>query len=385
MAFQQKIIFSIIILILAMTGACTRNNGSQAIEKQSMILFESGKEGYHTYRIPALVVTRKGTVLAFCEGRESRGDAGDIDLLLRRSENHGKTWTSTQIVWSDQKNTCGNPCPVVDQQTGTVWLLMTHNLGEDCESMIVDGTSKGTRTVWICHSQDDGLTWSNPIEITQDVKKPNWTWYATGPGAGIQLTGSEHKGRLVVPCDHIEKETKKYYSHIIYSDDHGQSWKLGGLVPGDQVNECEVVELSDGRLMLNMRNYDRSKKSRAISYSDDGGMSWLEIHHDPILIEPVCQASIRRYFPSEKTEAKPYLLFSNPASTDARVCMSVRLSYDEGKTWPVSRVLHSGPSAYSCLAVLSDGTVSCFYEKGQKDPYELIVFERFTIDWLTGN
>jgi sialidase-1 len=146
----------------------------------------SGQDGYHTYRIPSVVVTPKGTVLAFCEGRKTgRGDAGDIDLLLKRSTDGGKTWGRAQVVWDDAGNTCGNPCPVIDARTGTIWLLMTHNLGTDTEAKVVGGTSTGSRTVWVTRSDDDGATWAKPVEITKDVKKPGWTWYATGPGVGI--------------------------------------------------------------------------------------------------------------------------------------------------------------------------------------------------------
>jgi len=150
---------------------------------------------------------------------------------------------------------------VVDRQTGTIWLLSTWNLGSDHEKRIIDGTSKDTRRVFITSSTDDGLSWAKPKEITSDVKQPDWTWYATGPGNGIQLSKGKHKGRLIIPCDHIEAGTKKYFSHVIYSDDHGRSWQLGGSTPDDMVNECAVVQLDNGDLMLNMRNYDRTKKT----------------------------------------------------------------------------------------------------------------------------
>src|SRR5262245_58292726 len=160
-------------------------------------VFVSGQAGFHTYRIPSLLVSAKGTLLAFCEGRKTgRADTGDIDLVLRRSCDGGKTWQPTQIVWDDGDNTCGNPCPVVERSTGTIWLLMTHNLGRDTEAQILERKSVGSRTVWVCKSTDDGATWSRPSEITRDVKKPDWTWYATGPGVGIQTRG----GRLVIPC-----------------------------------------------------------------------------------------------------------------------------------------------------------------------------------------
>ena len=164
------------------------------------------------------------------------------------------------MIWDDAANTCGNPCAVVDRNTGVISLLVTWNRGDDREPQIIDQTSNDTRRVFVTQSTDDGRTWAPPREITGEVKQSNWTWYATGPGGGIQIENGLHKGRLLVPCDHIEARTKHYYSHIIYSDDHGESWKLGGRTPAHQVNECEVVELAGGRLMLNMRNYDRAEE-----------------------------------------------------------------------------------------------------------------------------
>jgi sialidase-1 len=337
-------------------------------------LFVSGQDGYHTYRIPALAVTTRGTVLAFCEGRKrGRGDSGDIDLLLKRSADRGHTWSSQQIIWNDAGNTCGNPCAVVDRDTGTVWLLTTWNRGDDHEREIIAQTSHDTRRVFVTHSDDDGLTWSEPQEITADVKQEDWTWYATGPGSGIQIEHGPYEGRLIIPCDHIEAETRHYYSHIVYSDDQGTSWHLGGTTPEHQVNECEAVELLGGRLMLNMRNYDRTQKNRQVAVSDDGGLTWKDQRFDPALIEPICQAAIERYrWP--KGEQEGVILFSNPASTDGRLNMTVRASLDEARTWHASRTLHTGPSAYSDLAILADDTIACLYEAGQNHPYESIVF-----------
>jgi sialidase-1 len=228
-------------------------------------LFVAGVGGYHTYRIPSLLVTRKGTLLAFCEGRKNtRSDAGDIDLLLRRSLDGGKAWSQVQVVWDDSANTCGNPCPVLDARTGTVWLLLTHNLGSDTEQRIVNSTSRGTRTVWVTKSTDDGVSWSKPVEITPDVKRPSWTWYATGPGVGIQLKS----GRLVVPCDHQVADSRVQEAHVVVSDDGGKIWKLGGVV-GPQCNESQAVELKNGPLMLNIRSY-RGSHRRLVALSGDG-------------------------------------------------------------------------------------------------------------------
>ena len=356
-------------------------------------LFTAGDQGYHTYRIPALAVTPTGALLAFCEGRKhASSDMGDIALLVKRSTDGGRTWSEQQVVWDDIGNTCGNPCPVVDRNpvrdraTGVIWLPMTWNRGDDPERQIIDQTSRDTRRVFLTRSEDDGLTWAQPMEITAAVKKPDWTWYATGPGAGIQIERGPHAGRLVVPCDHIEAGSKRYYSHVLYSDDGGATWALGGRTPQDQVNECEVVELTGGRLMLNMRNYDRNalgqpERARKVSLSEDGGLTWGDVYADPALIEPICQASIRRY--SWPEEGGDRILFSNPAHVSQRCNMTVRLSEDGGRTWPHARSLHPGPSAYSCLAFLPGGEIACLYEAGQEHPYESIVFARFSLAWLT--
>jgi sialidase-1 len=346
-------------------------------------LFTSGQGQYHTYRIPSLI--RAGqTLLAFCEGRRGgRGDAGDIDLLLRRSADGGRTWNAPQVVWDDGPHTCGNPCPVVDERTGAIWLLLTWNLGEDHEAQIIAGTSQDTRRVFCCHSRDQGRTWSRPEELTPRVKRPDWTWYATGPGAGIQLERGPHQGRLLIPCDHIEANTNHYYSHVIYSDDGGATWQLGGRAPRPGVNECEVVELEDGRLCLNMRNYDPARRARQVAFSADGGHTWTDQDFAPALIEPICQASLRRLRWSQGGRPGA-LLFSNPASAGERVDLTLRLSVDEGRTWPHSRVLHRGPAAYSCLCALEGGRAACLYEAGQEHPYEQLVFAAFAPDLLWG-
>lgn len=350
-------------------------------------IFVAGRDGYHTYRIPSLITTKAGTLLAFCEGRKNDGsDHGNVDLLLKRSTDGGKTWGGQKVLWDDGENTCGNPCPVVDEQTGTIWLLLTRNLGVDAEDAIRARTARGTRTVWVCHSNDDGTTWSTPAEITASTKDPAWGWYATGPGVGIQIRHGQFAGRLVIPCDHTSgAQGKTLASHVIYSDDHGTTWKLGGITRPN-MNECQVVELADGKgtLLLDMRSY-LGEHRRAHSLSRDGGLTWTEPRSHSDLIEPVCQASILRYsWPGAGRQDKSRILFSNPAS-EKRRNLTVRLSYDEGKRWPVARSLHEGPAAYSCLAVLADRTIACLYERGDKGAYEKITFASFTLGWLTGD
>jgi sialidase-1 len=339
-------------------------------------VFVAGTDGYHTYRIPSLLVTPKGTLLAFCEGRKSgRGDAGNIDVVLRRSFDGGRTWQPMQVVYDDGPNTVGNPCPVVDRTTGTIWLPLTWNLGEDTENLIKKSTSKRSREVWMTKSTDDGVTWAKPVNITAATKAPDWTWYATGPGCGIQLKS----GRLVIPCDHALAGSGLYRSHVIYSDDRGETWKLGGVI-GDKVNECQVVELGDGRLMMNMRSYS-GKRCRAVSTSSDGGLTWTPAEDEPALVEPVCQAAFIRIDDPDNA-SRGILVFSNPASTK-REKMTVRLSTDDGKTWPVSGLLYGGPAAYSALAQLPDKRIACLFERGEKSSYDRICLAIFSLQWLT--
>ena len=340
-----------------------------------LTLFRASTLGYHTYRIPSLLRTPTGALVALCEGRrDNSSDTGKIDILMRMSWDSGETWSDQRVIWSDGDNTCGNPCPVADVLTGAVHLLLTHNLGSDTEREIIDRTAAGTRTVWLSTSHDDGQSWSPPSDITASTKPDTWTWYATGPGAGIQTTS----GRLVIPCDHIEGNSRRYYSHVILSDDHGASWRLGGSTPQDEVNECEVVELSDSTLHLNMRNYVRGDNCRAVSLSPDGGETWSDVTRDRALPEPRCQASIRKVGGG--------IVFSNPAHTSERRNMTVRLSGDGARTWSASRVLHPGPSAYSCLAEIGDGLVGCLYERGEngQTPYQEIRLAVFDPAWLNG-
>jgi sialidase-1 len=326
-------------------------------------VFVSGQEGYHTFRIPAIVATPTGTLLAFCEGRKhGRGDSGDIDLVLKRSTDGGRRWGPLEVLFDAGPDTVGNPCLVRDRDTGVLWMALTKNRGDENERLILEGKSKGGRTVWITRSADDGKTWAGLREITDDVKDPNWTWYATGPGVGVQLRG----GRLVIPCDHAMAGTQAFHSHVIYSDDHGETWKRGGSV-GEKTNECQLVELAGGSLLINMRSY-HGKNRRATATSRDGGLTWSEVTLDEALVEPVCQAALIR--------RDELLVFSNPASA-RRERLTVKLSADEGRTWRASRVLHEGPAAYSGLVALADGSIGCLYECGAQSPYERIVFARF--------
>ncbi|MFH1569123.1 MAG: sialidase family protein [Gemmatimonadota bacterium] len=347
-------------------------------------LFTAGQGGYHTYRIPALLTTPSGIVLAFCEGRrDSRSDSGQIDLLSRRSLDGGLTWSAPQVVATVPGMTCGNPCPVEDAGTGTIWLPFCQNRADGPEGLICEG--KAPRTVWLTSSRDGGASWAAPHEITAAAKDPSWTWYATGPGHGIQLAS----GRLVVPCDHIvgrafDRKTDPYHSHVILSDDGGRTWRIGGIVP-EGTNECAVVEVDDGQaLYINCRNY-RGAKRRAAAWSRDRGESFSGHSWEEALVEAICQASLTR-LTRAGTHDRNRVLFANPAS-EVRERLTVRLSYDECRSWAVARPLYDGPSAYSDLAVAADAagdlTILCLYERGADGPYEHLTLARFDVGWLT--
>jgi sialidase-1 len=333
--------------------------------------FKSKTDGYFCYRIPSLIVSPKGTLLAFCEGRKtSTSDDGDNDLVLRRSTDGGRTWEPLQLVHEeggDAVITVGNPCAVVDRDTGTVWLTMNRKNGR----------------VLVTSSDDDGKTWAPVRDITNSTSKEGWGWYAMGPGCGIQLRHGKHKGRLVIPANHRTTPDRSgpSASHVVYSDDHGKSWKIGGIV-GLHSNECQVAELNDGKLLINCRNHwGRSggkpelKGKRITATSDDGGLTWSEPTLDDELNEPTCQAGlIALEKPSRDGQTR--LIFTNPDSR-ARERMTVRLSEDGGATWPKKRLIHAGSTGYSSPAELPDGQVGLLYEI---DNYGAIAFEVVPVD-----
>ncbi|NEU08377.1 exo-alpha-sialidase [Flavihumibacter sp. R14] len=362
-------------LLLALTVMFAGLSTSYALDKSDSTLnhiYQAGENGYACFRIPALLSTDDNVLLAFAEARRKNcGDSGDIDLVLKRSKDGGATWGAMQVVWSDSANTCGNPVPILDRSTGRILLISTWNLGTDHEKEIISQTSKDGRHVYVLFSDDQGENWSQPREITSSVKGTNWTWYATGPGHGLQIENGDHKGRLVVPVNHIEAPLNKNFSHTIYSDDHGETWSLGNNTPQDGMNETTVAEISGNRLMLNMRNANRTNRTRNTSISSNGGATWADVRGDSTLIEPICQGSLLNF----KMGRKPALLFINPASREKRINLTLRMSYDDGQTWAVSKQIYPGPSAYSDITIYKRKSIGILYESGVKMPYEGIAFK----------
>jgi len=340
-------------------------------------VFVTGHDGVFQYRIPALVTSTKGTLIAACDARKDRGGdpPNNIDHVCRRSFDGGRTWRPLQVV-ADFPGTeaAGDPCLLVDRQTGGVWVFYAwcpEGIGTKASQ---PGLSGRTLRIYAMTSDDDGATWSKPRDLNPMVKDPDWNAMWCSPGRGFQT----REGRLLVPSSSLRDGVN--CSQMFASDDHGKTWKTL-TASGHNTNEHMAVELADGRLMANMRSR-HGQGCRAVSTSSDGGRTWSELVHVPDLVEPVCQAGLIRYTTRRDGYAKDRLLFSNPAGR-RREKMTVRLSYDEGKTWPVSKVIHAGPAAYSCPTVLADGMIGLLYERGEKSAYEKITFARFNLEWLT--
>lgn len=357
-------------------------------------IFQNGEEGYNCYRIPAIIKAGDGRLLAFAEGRKTGcGDFGNVDIVLKTSKDEGETWSSLQVVADNGALQAGNPAPVVDLKDPAYpdgRILLVYNTGTNGEYEVRNGN--GLREVWLKTSIDQGLTWSEPKNITKQTHRPlmpkvnpdynypeDWRSYALTPGHAIQLKS----GRIYVAANHSAGSPKggfnEYQSHAIFSDDHGASWEISESIKEPSSNEAMAVELSDGQVMLNIRQQNGEKKQRLIAISTNEGRAWSKTYFDSTLIDPVCQASIIQY---ETPGAYPALLFSNPATTKQRKQMTVRMSLDDGKTWSIQRTIRTGPSAYSDLVVQADGRIGLLYEQGNDGG---IHYAHFNFAWLIGD
>ncbi|MFB7930647.1 exo-alpha-sialidase [Streptomyces sp. NPDC056039] len=360
----------------------------------SSVPYVSGEGGYDTYRIPAAVTTGKGTVLAFAEGRRGgAGDTGAIDVVLRRSTDGGCTWGPLTVVAAGKGDTRGNPAPVVDPRTGTVVLLTSYNSGKVTEAQVMRGevTPEQSRRVFVQHSRDDGRHFTAPREITAQVKRPNWRWYATGPGHAIALTRGPHTGRLVVPANHSAappagspdtgQEPRYYGAHALLSDDGGRTWRPGFVDDSydgvNNANESIAAQLPDGRVYFNARDqHGTSPGNRLDGHSRDGGRS-LERPYtvQPTLNEvPVVQGSVLQVAGRHGP-----LLFAGPSVPTARRAMALWRSTDGGATFTKALTLSQQPAAYSDLVPLGRKAVGILYETGVQGTYETIEFRRLPV------
>ncbi|MCA9130219.1 MAG: exo-alpha-sialidase [Planctomycetales bacterium] len=370
------------------------------VQTTSVAVFENGSDGYKIFRIPSIIRTASGDLLAFCEARQG-GDASEIDLVAKRSSDGGSSWQTLQVVCSHESFrqllpsgavdiTVGNATPVVDLLDpvfpGRIWLPFT--LEND--------------RVFVIFSDDEGRSWSDSREITAEVKREQWGWYATGPVQGIQLLRGKYRGRLVVPADHRigmdGADRGDEGAQAMLSDDHGMTWRLGAVDDNYSddlhANETTVVELNDGRLYFNTRDQNGAAPgTRGIAYSHDGGESFARSSVDgyqwfepaPSLLDPpVVQCALLRAASVLDGDGDNLILFSGPdesgPSGPGRSDLRIRFSTDETQTWQDGPLIHVGPAAYSGMVRLAAGEYGVLFEAGdqQQSRCDRISFTRFT-------
>lgn len=386
-----------ITLSLLACGLVSLTTIHKSVAEDVTTVFRAGDDGYKVFRIPAIIMAPNGDLLAFCEARQG-GDASEIDLVLKRSSDQGKTWGPIEVVQESDdfrtllgdavsEITIGNPAPVVDrlnpEKPGRIWLPFTVE----------------NDRVFIVSSDDSGRTWSERKEITREVKLEDWGWYATGPVHSIQIEKGPHRGRLVIPCDHRigadGKDKGALGAHVVYSDDHGKTWQLGAIDDtyddGLNANETTVVELIDGTLYFNTRDQNgEAPGTRGAAWSTDGGKTfesrsnnWRQFRPIEGAIDPpVVQCALLRAGPG-------LILFSGPDTSGPseyrRSNLRVRFSRDEAETWKDGPLLHDGPAAYSDMVMIGKEAVGFLYEagdRGSRDPYQRIVFHRVSLDQI---
>jgi sialidase-1 len=332
-------------------------------------------------RIPVLSVAPNGGLLAFACQRAAASDSGYNNVTLRRSLNNGTNWTLLRIVAGDGTNTYGVGGVVVDHTNNNVFFITAWNLATDTEQTIDNHTSTDTVRVFICSSTDSGTNWSGPTQITSMVKKTNWDFCAIGPGNGIQLS----TGRLIVPWYY--SILTNYYPSVIYSDDHGITWtsSIGATNNMPGYNECNVVALTNGNLMMIARNNTGIGTTMGISISTDAGVTWSATTNSATLNDSGCEASFIRYT-APPQYGKTRLLFANPNSAipGNRANGTVRVSYDEGQTWTISKVYYPNLFGYSALTILPNGNWALLAENGTSSYYDQISLLSDTLSNLTG-
>lgn len=326
----------------------------------------------HTFRIPSLITSNNGTLLAFADGRlNNHLDVPNrIDFYLRRSNDNGTTWGEPIVISKTEYG--GDACVVVDRTTGRIFLFYAYSKFKNIFASNGNHLSEDCLRSRYIYSDDDGLTWSDPVDLTANLYKPGDNSYWASAGTGIQL----RNGTLVIPIAIVRGNT--IYGGLLYSKDHGETWKRSSTNSFDSFDENTLVELNDGRIMVNARNH-YGTGTRLITFTSDLGDTWESLTFDETLIDPVCQGNIMRYTSTLDGYTKDRILFSNPANRDSRVDGTLRISYDEGKTWAFSKIYQLGDSNYSCISILPDGKIGVLHEVN----HSLVRFKRFSIEELT--
>ncbi len=337
---------------------------NEKLEIQSLFN-TSMKPEVSCYRIPAIITAPNGDLIAAIDERVlSCGDlrgCEDINIVVRRSSDNGSTWSEIEtVVDYPLGKSASDPSMLVDETNNTVFLFFNY-------MDLVN--EKNIYYLQYVKSTDNGRTWSDPVDITSQISKPNWhnDFKFITSGRGTQT----RSGTLLHTIVNLQNGL-----HIFGSDDHGKTWQLYDtpITPGD---ESKIIELEDGTWMINSR--DNQKGFRYIHTSKDNGATWHTVP-DSSLIDPGCNASIIRYSSVKNGDDKNRLLFSNAKSKNNRINMSVRISYDEGKTWTEGKTIYQGSSAYSSMTILENGEIGLFFEK---DDYQDNAFVRFSLEWLT--
>ncbi|MBX2877624.1 MAG: glycoside hydrolase [Saprospiraceae bacterium] len=355
------------------------NVHTQRSQFKEMNLFKAGMDGYHSFRKPAIVSTKRGTLLAFCEGRKnSSKDYGHIDIVYKRSTNNGTSWSPLKVLFSKERGTCVNPTAVADMMNGRVCILMSYNDEKHAQYAIsgkYEAIEKwGERRVFLNWSDDDGLTWNNLYDVTKELLPRNYTWDAIGPGAGIQLRHGPKAGRLIIPA----------LGRNLYSDNHGLSWQSQPIRSG--TSEGTIMQLCNGDLLRNDRGSSgafKARRRRQISISSNNGNSWSSWRSSEDLLDPLCQASLLRFNNSYPQR----LIFINPATTltglTNRKKMRVKVSYDDGVTWPVERTLDANNGGYSSLAKTENAQIASLQEARENNNTAFTIkFRRFNLPWI---
>ena len=377
------------------TGTVSTMTTAPAPDLVETVVFQNGEGGYKCYRIPAIVRAPNGELLALAEGRVTDcGDFGDVDIVMRSSTDGGKTWGAVNRAADYGQFQVGNPAPVfdlTDPKYPNGRLFLVYNTGTASEADVRAG--RAIREVWYVTSTNNGESWSEPVNITTQVNRPNkpdmnpaytfyedWRSYANTPGHALQLTQGARKGRIFVAANHSagppQPQFRDYRAHGFFSDNHGKTWQLSNTILYPGGNESTAAETGDGGVLMNIRDQSGSVKNRLLAYSSDGGKSWEAVRVAQDLPDPVCQGSIINY----KTPAgQNVLLFSNANSQTKREKLTVRVSPDDGKSWSAGKEIYAGSAAYSDLVVQSDGRIGVLYEK---DNYTKIVYAEFSYDWL---
>ena len=368
-------------------AAAPRAPASPVFER--VALEQAGDGGVHTWRIPALAVATDGTLIAAYDARnDSPGDLpGNIDVVVRRSRDLGRSWSpARRVVDFDGGRGGGDPSLLVDRETGRVFLFYEYappGRGIFRSNADRDSASTGTVHPHVIWSDDHGATWRGPRILTPVLKPPGATGMFATSGHGIQLSAhSPARGRLLQPYAWLDADRRMHAANA-WSDDHGATWTLGASI-GTGLDENKAVELADGRVMQNIRAYEKTRTHRLVAFSRDGGITFGAVVEDVQLPDPRNNADVIRVAPDASPDSREarMLLFSNTAHETRRENLTVRLSCDSGRSWPVSKTVEPGLAMYSVMARLPDGTIGLLYENGDAKG---ITFARFDLAWLGGD